>query len=942
LPSPTTVPLIGRSGELAALRALLDRSAKGRGEVALVQGEAGIGKSRLLSEALAETGSSTTSVFFGCADELDRTRPFSAVADALGCRRTSSDPVAAAIADDLFAATDPAALDQGRRFRIIEAVLELLESAATSGPVVLALEDLHWADPSTMLVVGTVARRLATFPVALVVTFRPSPRVPELEGILDTLTRQGATHLVLGALDDPSVGELARSALGMESGPALLSRLHSAGGNPLFVMEMLSALAQAKALSVVEGKVEADGAPFPPSLRATVLRRISFLGDDSLELLRLAAVLGTTFSVADLGAVTGHSAVRLLSLLSEPLRAQVIEEADSSLRFRHDVIRNAIYEDIPADLRRALHRDVAHALERASATTSKVASHLAAGAERGDQHAIAWLRRAAVEAAPAAPATAIEILTKALGLIVDDAVAVASVNAELAELLAYCGSAAEAEQIARRALAGPYASEVEGRLRSTLVQALFAQGRWVDVVTEVETVSGHPRVDEGLRARLLAESALARIWSGDLEGAERDATRAVQLGEASGDDVATSFGLGHLSVVADQRGRFHEGVELAERSLQVASRGDEAEVGRRHPHIALGMALFAADRLSDSKKVLREGQRLGERLGTVWDLALYHVMLALPLYYLGDWDDAVAEAEAGLAVGVEIGSGIGTVTALSVMGSIAVHRDDMADAHRVLAEATSIVDEVGPQWGELWRVLGIASLLEADADLQRAYETLAGAWDHFADSGLVECQLRTAVPLVRLAVAVSQRSHAREVSDLVARGAAVAKVPYGEGVALMCRGLVEDDPELLLRSAQAFGTSGRRPEQAAAWEVAGTVLAGSSRQEEATHALGAGLELFEGLQARRDVARVRATLRAMGVRLGSHASHRRPQTGWDALTATETQIVRLAAGGLTNPEIGARLFISRRTVQSHLSHVFAKLGIASRVELAAMVAERGA
>jgi predicted ATPase len=266
--SPTNTPLVGRSAELSALRALIDRSAKGRGEVALIEGESGIGKSRILAEALAHAKEGAAPVFLGRAEELERTRPFAAIAEALGCRPACPDQARAAIAAELaHAGADPPAPDPGLRYRVLEALVEVVESAAARGPVVLALEDLHWADPSTLLVLQTVARRLAMFPVAVVGTFRPSPRVPELERILDTATRDEALHVMLSALDQEAISELVRASLGVEPGPTLIERMAAAGGNPLFVIELLAALEQGKGLTLVDGKAEVDDWPFPPSLR---------------------------------------------------------------------------------------------------------------------------------------------------------------------------------------------------------------------------------------------------------------------------------------------------------------------------------------------------------------------------------------------------------------------------------------------------------------------------------------------------------------------------------------------------------------------------------------------------------------------------------------------------------------------------------------------------
>jgi DNA-binding CsgD family transcriptional regulator len=158
--------------------------------------------------------------------------------------------------------------------------------------------------------------------------------------------------------------------------------------------------------------------------------------------------------------------------------------------------------------------------------------------------------------------------------------------------------------------------------------------------------------------------------------------------------------------------------------------------------------------------------------------------------------------------------------------------------------------------------------------------------------------------------------------------------------ALVCRGVLDSEPDLLVQAAEQFASGGRLPAEAAAREDAGFVLVSAGRRREARQQFGQALDIYARLGASRDLARGMARMRAAGIRRGIREPHRRATSGWDALTATEVKIAQLAAQGRTNPEIGAQLFISRRTVQTHLSHVFVKLDISSRVELALIASRR--
>jgi DNA-binding CsgD family transcriptional regulator len=930
-------PIIGRARELATLRSVVDSVRAGKSRIAFVEGEAGIGKSRLLAEVLEASDVTGVLVLGGKADELHGARPFGAIADALAGSPRAPIP-RRAVLDTALAGSKAIALPAdmaGPQFRVVDTMVELLEEIALRGPVIVALDDLQWADHATLLTVRAVAARLETFPVGLIGAFRPVPRNPALDGIVDRVVRTGGVHVRLGSLSSEEVAELARRYVGDEPGPKLLHRIAGAAGNPLFVSEMLAALVEEGAIAGDAGMAEVQDVALPAPLRLTILRRMSGLSDVTLETLRAGAALGATFAVADLVAVTGRTALELSSILSEPLRARIVEEADDRLRFRHDLIREAIYQDLPLGLRQELHCQAARALALAGREPVEIAQQYLLGASPNDQDAIAWLRRAAEDAAARAPASAIEFLQRAADLAREGDPQRHRICVRLADLLAYSGRPAEAEALVESLLAGREDPTQDGRLLHTLIQALFAQGRWREIPEVAGAALVRVTVDDAMRARVLAESALAHIWTGDLDTAEAEAREALRLGEEADDGVAMWNALGNLSAVADKRGRFHEGVELARRGLDLA-REAGTDTQRRNPHIALAMALVTADRLHEAIDVLQEGRLQGERLGTLWDLPLYHAMVSLPLQSLGQWDRAVAEAEAALACAEEVGAGGGRVGALGTLARIAIRRNRLDEAARHVEMAQLIIDQTGPQWGSV----PVVGLLEAHGDLDEATKRLGAGWESAVRRGIVEGQVAIGPELVRLALATGSRSYACQVAEALQTLAAMVNVPVADAGALLSKGRLSGDPETLLAAVEAYRKGHRTPALADAGEVAAVALAHAGRSSEAVSLLEETVATFEALGAQRDLARVRSTMRELGLRRGTRSPHRTARSGWDALTQTESEIVTLTAQGLTNPEIGRRLFISPRTVQSHLSHVFLKLGVASRVELAARAASR--
>ena len=385
------VPRIwGREAEIGVLGEALGRVASGGPAIVLIEGEAGIGKTCLLARVLQDARGRGMQVAAGRAEELERTRPFGVLAAALRCARSSPDPRRVAIAG-LLAARGAGDLgpitvtsDPGLRFRVVDAFTDLVEELALAGPVLLGLDDLQWADPSSLLALGALARRLTDLPVGVIGCLRPFPRAAELDRLADALEAAGARHLTLRPLTGEAVTGLVAQAVAAEPGPWLLAEVAGAAGNPLFVTELLGALAQEGAIATAGGRAEVAETMLPPTLRLTILRRVSFLPEPTLQALQSASILGSGFSLTDLATVTGRPAVDLSVVLGEAIRARVLEDDGDRLRFRHDLIRDSIYEDLAGSVRRALHREAGQRLAQAGAPALQVAEHLARGAAPGE------------------------------------------------------------------------------------------------------------------------------------------------------------------------------------------------------------------------------------------------------------------------------------------------------------------------------------------------------------------------------------------------------------------------------------------------------------------------------------------------------------------------------------------------------------------------------
>lgn len=929
--------LFGRSEEWDRFLHLLDQLDEGRSDVLFIEGEAGIGKSRLVEELRNEASKRRLSVFYGKAEELERIRPFGPLVQALDLTSSSSDTARAEIGRMIegepgASAPAPAA----SKFRASDGIVDLLESLGMAGPVALLLEDLHWADTGTITCVGAAVRRLSHLPVTIVATMRPLPRDPELESLLDASTRQGGTVMQLDSLDEAAISDLATQLLGGRPGPKLAAALAAVGGNPLFCLELCEALREEGSVQIEGVVAEIEQASLPPTLRLTILRRLSFLPPSTLEALQLASVLGAGFSVDELAAVMSRPVVDVWTALRPAIQAKIIAERGESLVFRHDLIHAAIYEDVPAPMRSSLHLEVAKALRDSGASAIRLAPHLlrASASERPEM--VDLLTEAAGAAWDRSADIAARLYERALQLLPahddrrNDLVAAAVMP------MIWSGRFSDAEALLRETSDRPQGEiTLDPRIWMGSLTLRFLRGDPVRKIIEaIEGMLETPGMPEPMRGVALGFLSLTRGWSGDPQGALAAVQEMESIGFPGG-PLAERTSLVTRAWVAAHTGRIHEAL----RSLEGAIAVERHAPGGTAIFSSQGLFLLEADRPEDARAALDEGRRHEMRMGQLASLPLYSFASALLNYLTGSWDDALADVETGERF---VRDGVGGVTARSVGYAcaiqIALHRGDLVGAERLTDEAER---EVGGADFSGWYVSFCrAALLEARGNSAEALRRMEELWDSVESLRYLWVWRGLGPPLVRLCVAHGVLDRARTVTEQCEEAAHRADgVPSADGAALNCRGLVEDDPEVLLAAVAAQRKGPRVFERARTCEDAGTSLARHDRAAEARTMFEEALGLYEELGAVRAVTRATAAMRAAGLRRGSRARRQRPTVGWASLTPTEESVARLTVEGLTNPQIAERLFVSKYTVQTHLSHIFGKLGIASRVELAGLAAK---
>jgi DNA-binding CsgD family transcriptional regulator len=473
-------------------------------------------------------------------------------------------------------------------------------------------------------------------------------------------------------------------------------------------------------------------------------------------------------------------------------------------------------------------------------------------------------------------------------------------------------------------------------LRSLLVHACFQQGRLRRAIEEAQRAAQSPDLTPVEIARFEYFAAQCRFTRGDLDPAEEPAAQAMVAAE---DAETRAYGLSYLACVRYMQGHYAKSVELVERARAAST--DRESMPEWESGLALNRAfcLIELDRPIEAAEAFEAGTRRAEQHGSVY-WSWYQLGTAEVHFLAGRWDDSLAEIKAGIDTVETLGQIRGLNSGLGLRSQaalIAVHRGELEACVALLRESDTGRREAFYGYLRLWTQ---ALVLEAQGRPRDALDLLFDAW---VDAGPLRQHRRlhyVCPDIARLAASLDDTGRGRRLADDMAQLADGRPVPSLRAAAALCRGLADGDPGRLAEAGRDYALAGRPLYQAYAAENAAVLLARAGRPREARAELAAAIELYDGLEARWDLARAERQLRPEGVQRGSRGT-RRPKSGWEALTETERKIAALVAEGNSNPGIAARMFISRRTVQSHVSSILAKLDLTSRVELAVLVHQRG-
>jgi DNA-binding CsgD family transcriptional regulator len=781
---------------------------------------------------------------------------------------------------------------------------------------------------------GRLARSAPQVPLLLVGMMRP---VPHRDDLLALRRVAGdAARLQLTGLTGAAVADLVADLAGGKPDGRLRRLADGAAGNPLYVTELVAALARSSSLTITEaGAAQLAGGSAPSSLSAAIADRLGFVAGPVREVLRAAALLGMDFAVPDLAIVLGRSVTELIPAVDEACAVGVLAESGHGLGFRHPLIRAALYDEMPASVRAAWHRDMGHALAEAGAPADRVARQLlrAVGgpggmAEPMDEWMLDWLGRTADLLVGQAPGVAAELLIRAVASSPAGSARHGWLASRLADALYRVGDRAQAEQVANRALEHAVEPDLLVDLHWTLAQCRMLAGSSAESLATLDRALAAPGITARHRARLLVPAARTHSYLGEVEKAGRVATIALAAASEAGDNWAMGWALHVLTIVTGVQGHMTDALPLFDRALTVTQSDPALTDLRLLLQINQAVALGDLDRYEEALAAAGQARDLADQVGTAIRLAQAHGALGQLLFETGRWDDALAEVE---IVPENLKEPAAACIDLGIAAVISFHRGETGAAQRHLAAAVPHAERIGHR---LIGRLALARSLEheqADA-LPEALAELTDAFDGNPEQ-LEEFEDLLA-DAVRLATQADELSTAQTLAGQAAALAAESEIPHRQANALYCRGLLDHDAPRLLAAAGRYEDAGRPLPGAKALEAAAGEFVRTGDRGQARTAFTNAVEVYSSLGAAADVARLQATFRAHGIRRGPHAKHRRARSGWDSLTATEIKIAAFVEEGLSNPDIAARLLLSRRTVATHVSHILKKLDVHSRTDIA--------
>lgn len=884
----------------------------------MVDGEAGIGKTTLLTAGLERARKRGIRVLLARAVDAGSVLAYRALADLLSDVESSiwADlPVPQRTAIDRVLLREQAADAVTDRRAVAAAFLSVVDRLTDSGPVLLAIDDLQWLDPSSFNVIAYVARRLSG-PVGLLATVRTESDTRGDASWLHLPRPDAVQRITLHPLSSQALETVIKHELDRPIPRAVMTRIHQvSAGNPFYALELARAF------------ITSVGEALPNTLAELVRARIGSLDPATHEVLLAAACLAAP-TVELVCEATGVDHDRLIELLETSERHGIIAIEGNRITFTHPLLASGMYADSPPSKRRSMHRRLAgvvHELELH-------ARHLALGSTTGDAETYAALDAAAASAhARGAPAAAAELLELAIGLGGDT-------PERRIQLAIHTFDAGDPPR-ARTLLEKPIADMPSGPLRAQALHALavvrFIDDGYLEASELLQQALEEDRPRGPLQVRMSTTLAYALYMTGQPEPARHRAEEAVSLAEALGIPGLLSEALGARTTIEFFVGN---GVDEAsmQRALSMEDQSSFTPVMLR-PSVEHALMLACTGELDASYDLLRSIERSCTDKGEEGELIFVAFYVVVNRIWRGDLVEARRLADEVTELARQLDAEFPTMLSLVLQAWLAVYDGAEADARVAVADAIDASKRSGTAWHEDWALTALGFLEVSLGNYGAAVDSLAPLLARFTPNS-TEINAASFVPdAVEALTAVGRADKAELLVDALERNGRRLDRAWTLAVGARCRAMVlaaRGDTDAAVQSARdALTEHDRLPmpfERARTQLLLGHLL--RRERPKATAALREALAVFEELGAPLWADRARAEL------AGARPRARAPQ---DGLTPAEQRVAELAASGMTNRDVAARLFISAKTVEATLARVYRKLGIRSRAELGRHVSTTG-
>jgi DNA-binding CsgD family transcriptional regulator len=920
--------LLDRAEELGAITGAVDSAVAGSGSALLVEGAAGIGKTSLLERACAQAAAVGMTVRVAHAAEFEGGYAWGVVRELFqsevraGGHGLAGD--AAALAAPALGHAGPAGEEDS--FSVVHGLYWLTAGMAQQAPLLLAVDDLHWADQPSLRFIAHLARRLDGLPVLLVTTVRePRSATAQDKALTAGLAAEPAvTVLRPAALSPAASAVLVRAALGGAPSAAFQNACHElTGGNPLLLEALLASLG-AEGVRGTDEDVPHLRRLTPGTVSRRVLLQLGRMPAACLAAARAVAVLGTAATTARAGRLAGLDADVCAEAIAA-LMAERLIEGNQALRFVHPLVRAAVYEDLASPVRQRWHLRAARLLDAEGGSQEDVTVHLLASAPAGDAWVAHKLRGAAADArGRGAPDVAALCLQRVLAE-PPPAAERAEVLFGLGQLETMQAPVSAAEHLSE-ALAGTADWPRRGEIAQALSESLALAGRFadaVDLLARTAAEAGDERAREPLEAALFNT---ARMDIGT-RAATRPLLERVQARAARGEilDPQLHANLAiELAAAGEDR---DQAVWNARQALSALPRLMSASAAALPETLSV---LLFADHAMEARDAAGQWLQLTQEQGSEPAVATAMGLASLLRLYGGQVSEAVAFGQQGIAGTPNIW--ISTITSSFVVRAL-VERGELENAHSLLA-SLGLTGDLIATWPHNLVRHARGCLRAAVGDHPKAAEDLLKAGELAQQWGIPNPAIlpwRSAAALSLAALGDRQtadRLCAEEIALARSWGAGRAL-----GIALHASGLVArgaDGAELLTEAVSVLRPAPAPLELARALIDLGAAQRRGGARTQARELLREGLDLAHAMGALALRDRARRELVIAGGRPRRDAAH-----GRDALTPGELRVAQLAAAGLTNRQIAQRLFVTQRTVENHLTSSYAKLQISSRGTLSA-------